>query len=808
MSVKKKAFFYILILFNALNLFAQKGEQGTITGIIVERTTGSPLEFANVVLMKAADSTMVQGTVTGSDGEFTFEKIVNGEYKVFYSFIGFEKAETTVIKVETKQNKIQLGKLSISEINSSFGEVVVTGQKSVYVNSIDRKTFNVGEDLMSKSGSLSDLLQNVPSIQVDTDGNLSLRGSDNVMVLINGKQSSLMGSNRAAVLQQMPANTIEKIEIITNPSAKYKPDGTSGIINIVLKKNKSLGLNGSISANAGNNERYNGNIIVNYNPGRINLFGSYSLRQDDRLRYTNDYRKRTNSTLDTVTYYYLNSKDHSRPISNIFQAGADFEINDHNKVGISGSYNYRSFTRNVTDANMTLNTDRIEITDYDRLRRDPEYEKDMEVSANIQHTFAKEGHELNLDYTASKSREQEDNHYTNDFRVPNTSTTYDNTLIKQGENEAQFSLEYVNPLTKNSKIESGYILESSGNNMDFFGETLNPQSGIWEKNIEKSNHFVYNGYINVGYGTIEQTLGRFGFLTGVRLEQAYLKSNQITSDTVIRNQYFRIYPSLHLSYKLSDINELQLNYSHRIRRPEGDDLNPFPEYQDPYNLRVGNPKLKPADIHSVEFGYQIKKKNTSFLSTLYYRYTYNSMTDITNFINDSVKVTTRENLSKSNSAGMELVFSTSIGSFVNLNLSTNTYYNTIDASGLGYSKNKSAFAWSANLSTGINLTKSTALQITSGYFAGRLTPQGKQLPSFVMNCGFKQEFLKNRALFIVTVSDVFNTMRNTSIIDTPLLYENIVRKRSARIIYAGLTFTFGSNKKKEKDTMLKYDNQL
>jgi outer membrane receptor protein involved in Fe transport len=247
-----------------------------------------------------------------------------------------------------------------------------------------------------------------------------------------------------------------------------------------------------------------------------------------------------------------------------------------------------------------------------------------------------------------------------------------------------------------------------------------------------------------------------------------------------------------------------MNYSHRIRRPDSEEMNPFPEYADPYNLRIGNPGLKPADVHSVEFGYQYKKSKTTFLSTIYYRSTYNGMTDITRFINDTVKLTTRENLTKSSSAGLELVLSSSIGNLANINLSTNAFYNTIDASGLGYSSSKSIIAWSANISAGINLSKSSVLQITSSYTAETLTPQGKQLPAFVLNTGFKQEFLNRKLTMIITVSDLFNSLRNNTITNTPELYEKIVRRRSARIVYAGFTYTFGNQKKKE----IEYDNKL
>jgi outer membrane receptor protein involved in Fe transport len=795
---------FAIFLLSVINLSAQQG-MGSASGIIIEKITNTPLEFATVIIKSDKDSTQYQGTVTGKKGEFSFNKLAFGDYRIVYSFIGFEKVETPVFSLNSKRSKIDLGKLFISESATMLGDISVTAQRSTFVNSIDRRTFNVGQDVMSKTGSVSELLQNVPSVQVDLDGNVSLRGSDNVMFLINGKPSSLMGTNRAAVLQQMPASSIEKIEVITNPSAKYKPDGTSGIINIVLKKDKSLGLNGQVSVNAGNDNRYNGNFSVNYNPGKLNVFGSYSIRQDERLRYTDDNRIHYISGADTINYTHVVSRDLSRPLSHIIRTGIDYKINTRNSIGVAGNYNYRSFIRHSNDINLWQSTDMTVTKDYDRMRRDPEFEKDLEFSSNYVHSFTKEGHELTVDYTTSFSNEQEDNHYSDIYRVPVTSPTYDNTLIKQGENQSQFSVEYVNPVSENIKIEAGYILESRKSDMDFFGEYYDPLSDLWVKDIVKSNNFIYKENIHVLYGTYEQKIGKLGFLAGIRAEQAFMNANQVTTDTVMKNRYFRIYPSLHISYKLNDLNELQLNYSHRIRRPEGDEMNPFPEYADPYNLRVGNPHLKPADVHSIEFGYQYKKNSTTFLSTIYYRYTYNGMTDITRYINDTVKLTTRENLTKSGSAGMELVLSNTFGSLGNINLSTNIFYNTIDASGLGYATNKSIIAWSANLSAGINLSKSTVLQITSSYSAENLTPQGRQLPSFVFNTGFKQEFLNRKLVLIATVSDVFNSLKNRTIIDTPELYEKIIRRRSARIIYLGVTYTFGNQKKKKE---IEYDNKL
>ncbi len=797
-----------LAILQTLTLVAQQNF-GVVSGIIIDLGTSQPLEFATIVITDKTNPSKTLGTMTNSKGEFEFTNLPIGRYVLTYSFLGFKKNDTSPFEISSTHPKTNLGQLIISESNQNINEVEVSAKKSTFVNSIDRKTFNVGEDLMSKAGSVSDLLQNVPSIQVDIDGNINLRGSDNVIVLINGKPSAMMGANRAAVLQQMPAASIDKIEVITNPSAKYKPDGTSGIINIVLNKNSTLGLNGIVTANAGSNNRYNGSTLINYNPGKLNVFGGISIRLDDRSRYASLHRiKYFESVVDSFTITDQKSYDSSRPLSKIVNAGWDYKLNDNNKIGLAGRCNYRSFTRNEIYENNETDNLLTPIINYNRIRTDFEYEKDLEFTSYFHHAFKKEGHELNADFSTSKTNEQEDNHYVNTILYPNEPNSLDNTLIRQGDSQTQASLEYSNPISEDQSFEAGYDFENQMNDMDFFGEGFNPSNSQWEKDIEKTNRFVATQNIHVLYTTYEQKLGDFGFLAGLRAEETDINMNQKTIQKTMNTSYFRFYPSLHLSYDFNDNLEMQLNYSHRIRRPEGDDLNPFAEYQDPYNIRVGNPNLKPTDIHSLETGFQVKKNKTIFISTLYYRYSYNEFTEIKRFLNDSVVVRTKENLDKSNSAGLELILSTSFGKIATFNMGTNTYYQTIDASNLGYSQNKSTISWSANLSAGFNIAKHSVLQITSVYKSVNLTPQGEQSPSFVMNCGFKQEVLKKKGAFIFTVSDLFNTMRQNSIIDTPLLYEKSERKRSARIIYAGFTYAFGNSKSKNKEIVIKYDNQL
>jgi hypothetical protein len=278
MRIKQSCAILSLFLFISIHLFAQETKIGSITGLVIDDSTDHPLEFVNVALHNKADSTLVTGKVTDKMGKFNFTDVSPGEYYVKFSLIGYKEKTSPGFIIDPQHRKLNFGTVALVARTVNLDEVLITAEKSIFNNSIDRKVYNVGQDIMSKSGSASELLQNVPSVEVDIDGNVSLRGSTNVLIMINGNTSPLMQKNSATVLQQMPASSIEKIEVITNPSAKYRPDGTSGIINIVLKKSTGGGLNGDITGNLGNSSRYNGNFRINYDPGDYNIYASYGVR--------------------------------------------------------------------------------------------------------------------------------------------------------------------------------------------------------------------------------------------------------------------------------------------------------------------------------------------------------------------------------------------------------------------------------------------------------------------------------------------------------------------------------------------------
>ena len=796
----------VVVFLFTTNLFGQTNAKGKITGIVFDRSSNKPLEFVNVALVSIPDSSIITGTTSDKNGSYLINNVAAGKYFLRISFVGYKQMKSKQFVIDGQNVKVNLEKISLQPEDINLDEVTVTSNKIMLSNSIDRKTYNVQQDIMSNTGSASDLLQNIPSVQVDIDGNVSLRGSANVLILINGKTSPLMGKTRAEVLQTMPAGTIDKIEVITNPSAKYKPDGTAGIINIVLKKESGRGLNGGITGNFGNQSRYNGNISLNYNPGEINLFGRYSIRQDNRTDYSSDKRTQLDSLSGIPNYYNNNSSSYFRPLSHSVTLGIDYNYDKLNSLGISGNYFYRGFTRNDAANKVYLNNSKIITESYDRLRYDNEYEKEGGVTAYAEHNFSKENHKIRFDFNWSQSPEVEDNHYSNVYNVPATAATYDNTLIKQQANNTQATIEYSDPLTEHSTFEAGYQGEFNKKDLNYYGEFFDPLQQKFVSDIQKTNHFAYTENINAVYATYSNVFGEFGLLGGMRLESAQLNSDLVSSGTTYNNQYYNLYPTLHLAYKLSDVSELQLNYSRRANRPEDDDLNPFPEYQDPRNIRAGNPKLKPEFIHSIEFGFQWQNDNFNIVPSIFYRNKYNGFSTVIKAINDTTLLTTHENLATDQSAGFEFVLSSNFGNLLSANLSTNAYYEQIDASNIGFGNKKSTVTWSGNFSCNINLSSSTMMQVNSYFRSARLTPQGNQKSNYVVNLGFRHDMLDDKLSLILTISDLFNSLRREYNIDTSWLIQNSVSSRNARIIYLGATYHFGKVSKKSKEKSLQYED--
>lgn len=796
----------ILILISCYcNLLAQN-RTGSVNGTVIDKKTGQPIEYASVQLIEQKNNTVLKTAISNKKGKFILDSIALGTYSLKVNYMGLIAPQQTV-SLTTNTSTIALGNISMELSSNTLQDVSVTAKKNMLSSTVGKKVYNTSQDIMAQSGTASDILRNVPSVEVDIEGNISLRGSGELMILINGRPSPLMGKNRAEVLQQIPANTIERIEVITNPSAKYRPDGTAGMINIVMKKNVKAGFNGNVTGNIGNKERANGSVTLNYKKGNFNSFATYSLRQDERNRFGNTNRKFTDSLSGATTGFYTeNYRSKARPLSHLLRGGFDYTIDKMNSIGLSGSYLKTSLARNdlyertFFDKNMQI-TQRL-----DRTRFAPAVEFEKDITAFWQHNYSKEGKELRVEFTASSQSEDEKNYYNNQYYYPTILAIPDNNFVNQIEYNQQATVDFVNPMGENAKVELGYAGSFIQQDIDFLTENYNPSTGTVIKNPLTSNRFKLNQKVHAVYGTYSNSIGELEYSLGLRAEQSYIESNLVTKDSIIKNQYFNVFPTVQLSYKLKK-GQLQLNYSKRVNRPEGDDLNPFPEYMDPINLRAGNPYLLPEFIHSVEFGYQWKNKLFTVVPSIYYRSKYNGFTSITQKINDTAFLTTKQNLSNDQSAGFELVVAAKPTKTITANLSTNVFYNTINFGTTTAPDKKSIFSMSANFNASASITKTTMFQFTCIYRSARQTIQGFYAPTFVMNMGLRQDMLKNKLSIVATLSDVFSTLKQQADLTTKFLVQNQLTSRDAQVFYIGFNYRFGKTTKKAEDKM-QFDNTL
>ncbi|MCX6268999.1 MAG: TonB-dependent receptor [Bacteroidetes bacterium] len=786
-------------------LFSQSKSTGIVSGRIVDAQTQKPVEYANMILLDSLTGKMVTGIVSDSTGHFRLTNVPFGSYVMEYSFVGYEKQRSKPFVITKKQPKVDMGALSIGSSSISMNEVTITGEKSMMINKIDRKVFNVQKDIQSQTGTVTDALQTIPSVTVDMDGNVSLRGSGNVTILINGRPSVMGG---AANLEQMPASLVDKIEVITNPSAKYKPDGTGGIINIILKKDRKAGFNGTIGANIGNNDRYNANIQLNMNTGKVNLFGSYGFRQDYRYRTSELNSQIIDSATGQSTWLFQNSDGWARPQSHLMQLGFDWNISKKDATGFTGIYNYRNVKRHDATYNLYLNNEQQPDEEFTRYHDGKEFEKSIQLTAFYEHVFNKEEENqlrAGIDYESDK--ESENDYYTNIFLLPELPGETDHSVSTNQNQSINITLDYSRPLWEDASLETGYEGDIQLTDQNQAVGHLDAESGNWITYAEENNKFHSNQTVHALYTTLTCQWKKFSVMGGIRAEEALVYLDFKTLDTTTYTNYFALYPTIHLSLA-SGKNEWQLNYSKRVNRPDGEDMNPVPEYRDPRNIFTGNPALRPEDIHSLEFGYAVKFEKTNLVPTLFYRFKENGFTMVTRSLNDSVLATTIENLSKDQSAGLDLSGTAQIARIINFNFSASGFYNQIDASNIGYSSAKSTFSWNAKLNASINITKTTLFQVNGQYRSEVLTAQGLRKPTWVLNVGFRQDFWKKKLSFVATVSDLFNTQMMKNSINTPTLIQETIRRRDARVIYGGILFNFGSKGKKTKDSKFEFDNGM
>ncbi|MBU1375348.1 MAG: TonB-dependent receptor [Alphaproteobacteria bacterium] len=677
----------------------------------------------------------------------------------------------------------------------TVGEIVVQGTAPAVRVDAEKKSYSLANDLQATTGSVSDALRNVPSVEVDVQGNISLRGDPNVTIMIDGKPSGMFkGEGRAQALQGLPADQIERVEVITNPSAAYNPEGTGGIINLITKKTAKPGVSGSVRASLGSEGRKTGGINASYRSGRFTYTGDASVRRDTfKQRFTVDRDFADPSGAGRVREFRA-AGGAGRPTIKSGRASVDFDLDD--KTRITGGVRYQGidFRSHNVDAvdQTTLGLTRLGFNTNNDQRQG---RASVETSLNASHKFG-EGHDLTFAFTREMIDEDRSRVLLRQFRTPVAPSTFEDAEARNRLWRTQVKLDYTRPLGEGRKLKLGYELNGDDNDYVFVfgGATLPGPAAV---DPTRSNLFRLDQQTHGAYVTYEQPVGKVTVLAGLRAEATLIDLNQVTQGRTDENDYVRLYPSLHLGYPLAEGQQLTASYSRRVQRPQAADYNAFQVYIDPQNLSGGNPKLKPQITDAFELGYQYRKSGTIFLATAYYRDGRDAVNDILRDLGDGQILQTKENIGSFRSAGLELVANGRLPGKLRYNVSGNLLWSEIDATDLGFgAARRSAYTASGRASLDWQPTDKDFVQLQGYMYGKRLLSQGYSEPQGILNLGYRHKFADNLS-GVVTVQDIFALSRFDMLVDTPAFRERTVGKPKNRAVFVGVTYAFGGGKPRD-----------
>jgi len=776
---------------------------GELKGVITDKSTGQVMPFANVVLYSKRDSSIVDGTITNDNGGFVFTKLPFGRFFLKVQFIGYPTFEMDSIFIRPNDPKVDLGKILILTSSVALEEVVITGQKAALEFNLDRKVINIDQNIAASSSTAAEIMQTIPSVSVDIDGNVSLRGSSNVIILIDGRPSVLTS------LDQLPADMVESIELITNPSAKYDPDGTSGMINIVLKKKKQPGYNGMVSLNAGTGNKYNGSLNFNYRQNKFNVFLDASYRKFQMTGYSDMER---NTYFNDTIFSLIQKQDfiNNGNFNNI-RTGFDYFINTKNTIGFSANFNNRSFNNEQNNGYKNyLNAGGSEnlVNYFTQGTKNNNKGQGNEFAINYKKTFAKKIQELTADVFYSTSGWDINSNLTKSFFNTNMEPSgqppfLQNIINNTNRKHINAMVDYVQPIGNGGRIETGYKFSYNENGLDYNMLHFDYPTEQWLKDTLASNEFIYNEQIHSAYFIYSNTIKeKFKYQAGLRAEQAYRHGNQITMNEEFKLDTFNLFPSIHLRYDVSQLHSFQISYSRRINRPGSRVLNPFVNYSDPINLERGNPYLRPEFINSYEIGYSFFNKKTSVTPSVFYRNTEGIVSRIMTIENNSMSsLTTYANLNTEESYGLELIVSHDLLKWWKVNANYSHYRTQLYGQNINTNANDQV-SWTFKFNSTMKLPKGLDVQASFNYnspqiFTGGMSNYrffnnagglGVQSANYFFDISAKKNVLKDKGSITLRMSDVFKTIKFDMVTQGENFDSNILRRRSSRVLFVGFSY--------------------
>ncbi|WP_192347137.1 TonB-dependent receptor domain-containing protein [Algoriphagus sp. Y33] len=786
-----------LLFFTILSLDSL-AQDVRLRGKVMDGNREIALEFANVALLSSSDSTVVTGGMSDLDGSFEFPAPA-GAYILRVGFIGYVEFYERITLTANK-NSVNLGTITLVEDAQNLDEVVVEGVTSMFESDIDKRTYNVENSIVAEGQTASQLLSTLPSIQVDDEGGITMRGSGNILIYINGRPSNLSGDDTESILSQFPANSIKSVELITNPSSRYDATGVGGIINIVLKKNEKTGFNGQVNASIGTREKYQAGINLNYGIEKANFYASYNWQ--DRRQLENGESARNNYLEGFSPRLEQIQDGHEVEQTHLIRAGVDYNISDRGLLGVyfQGNFDDEVEFSDIRQRNLSQNgsLDSSSVRINDEFSNSGNYEGGINYTWNIDSLGQKLYTSLSYAYDDRDQMDFSDQAY---FDADGNSDLTKRFI--QRNDRPRTSTLYVAQMDYEKPFQNGASVETG----------LKATIGNWQRSQEfaqgdeftdfvpavvdsLSDGYDFNEKVYAAYFTYRNTMGKFGYQLGLRGEYTETLGETVRDQESIPNNYFNVFPSAFLSYSIAEENELTLNYTRRISRPGIWGLAPLYRLRDQYNFSIGNPYLQPEFTDSYEVGYMKGWERYLLNATVYHRYSTDVETRITILTDDNVAIQSRQNADTRSSTGFELINQVQVFNNLDATLTGNLFYSKVNAENIEEEFSNENFSWTLNLLANWLIPKWFNVQVQGNYRGPIVLPQGQIEPQYSVNVGLRKDLFNGKATISANVSDIFNTRNFRITTNNPRFDEKRVFQRETRIGTLAFTYRFGGFKEK------------
>jgi len=787
---------FILLNFSAQVLWAQSTK---VSGKLIDAKSKEPLAYANVSVFDANEE-LVTGTVTPESGIFQLQ-VPRGQYTLRLQFISYKTVNKPLV---ADQKEVDLGTIGLNEDVNQLSEVEVQAKRPQMEMKLDKRVFNVGQDLSNIGGNAESLLDNLPSVTVDIEGNVSLRGSGNVRILIDGRPSGLVGISGGSALRQIQTDQIERVEVITNPSARYEAEGNAGIINIIMKKEKKGGFNGSVSTNLGYPTVAGVNSNINYRKGNVNLFGSYGIAY--RENFGGGYIDQEFTPEDTTYSTYVDRERERSGLSQNARFGLDYSFNEN--TTLTGSFLYRISDENNLSYNYYDDYDGIDRDSRELVRRsvriqdEQEDEEVLEYDLNFTKTFGgNDDHKLTADFQYRNNTETEDSDLRNERFVISRNQFVDSiqqrSLIDEFSENILMQANYVKPIGETRSFETGW--RSTLRTITNEYEVKQNVEGQEKDSVlsDFTNDFVYNENVHAIYAIYNSEFDKFTYQVGLRAELTDITTRLKTPvDTTNARDYLNLFPSVFMTYEFNKLHTIQASYSRRFDRPGFRSLNPFSNFNDDRNIRIGNPNLNPEFTDSYEVGLVNNFSDATLYSGLYYRRT-TGVTERINTVIDGITYAQPQNLAERNSIGIENNYSHDLNDWWRLNGNLNVYYSETYGVVNETVFEAETFTASGRATSQMSFGNDFDFQLSAFYRAPQQTTQGTRKAFYMMDLGFSKEILNKKGTLALNVRDLLNSRKwRTTTSGEDFFYDSEFQWRTTTVT---LSFDYRINSNKRND---------